>query len=119
MYKDVELIAHCICVASVKISVGSVVESLVSRYENHFTSSRQETEEHALEEMIIAENGPLLQHADPTLEKAMENYWKSGEKDGEWHFIRRSQNIRSYTGDSSAVGAHMFDNISKLPFMES
>ena len=64
MYNDVELIVHCICVASVKISVESVVESLVSRYENHFTSSRQRTEEHALEEMIIAENGPLLQHTD-------------------------------------------------------
>ena len=91
----------------------------MSRYENHFRSSRQETEEHALEEMIIAENGPLLQHAAPILEKAMENYWKSGEKDGEWHFIRRSQNIRSYTGDSSKVVGRMFGNIPKFPFMES
>ena len=103
--------------ASVKISVEIVVESLVSRYENHFTSSRQGTEEHALEEMIIAENGPLLQHADTILEKALENYWKSGGKDGEWHFIRRSQNIRSCMGDSSKAVGRMFDNISKLPFV--
>ena len=88
----------------------------MSRYENHFTSSPQGTEEHALEEIIIAENGPLLQHADPILEKAMENYWKSGEKDGEWHFIRRSQDIRSYTGDSSKVVGRMSYNISKLPY---
>ena len=65
------------------IPVESVVESLVSRYKNHFTSSRQGTEEHALEEMIIAENGPLLQHADSILQKAMENLWKSGGKDGD------------------------------------
>ena len=101
--------------ASVKISVESVVEILASRYENHFTSSRQGTEEHAPEEMIIAENGPLLQHADSIPEKAMENYWKSRGKDCEWHFIRRSKNIRSYTGDSSKVVGRMFDNISKLP----
>ena len=94
--------------ASVRISVESVVESLVSRCDNHFKSSRQRTEEHALEEMIIAGNGPLLQDADSILEKAMENYWESGEKDGEWHFIRRSQNIRSYTGDSSkGVGRYL------------
>ena len=80
MYKDVELIVYCICMASVKISVESVVESLVSRHENHFTSSRQGTEEHALEEIIIAENGLLIQHADSILEIAMENYWISGEK---------------------------------------
>ena len=116
MYKDVELIVHCICVASVKISVETVVESLVSRYESHFTSSWQGTEEQALEEMIIAENGPCY---NTILEKAMEHFWKNREKDGKWHFIRRSQNIRSYMGDSSKVVGRMFDNISKLPFMES
>ena len=54
----------------------SVVESLVSRYEKHFDSSRQPTEQHSLDEMIIAENRPLLHHADEILERAMNRYWR-------------------------------------------
>ena len=91
----------------------------MSRYKNHFTSSSQLTEEHALEEMVIAENGPLLQHADSIIENAMEHYWKSGDKDGVWHFLRRSENIRSFTGDSGKVVSRMLKDVSKLPFMES
>ena len=68
-------------------AVESVVEILVSRYEQHFDSSRQITEDHALEEMQIAENGPLLQHADSLLDRAMNNYWKSNSERGQWHFI--------------------------------
>ena len=49
----------------------NVSESFVSRYEKHFDSSRQSTEEHSLAEMIIAENVPLLHHADEILERAM------------------------------------------------
>ena len=56
------------------MSVESVVESLVSRYEHHFSSSRQPLEDHALNEMLIAENGPL--DADRILEKSMDKYWK-------------------------------------------
>ena len=94
---------HCILAAAVKVSVESVVESLVSRYTNHLTSVRQGTEEeHALGEMIIAENGPELQHADLVVEKSMNEYWK-GRKASGWHFVRRSENIKSYTGDSSKV----------------
>ena len=73
MFEDVEVVIHSICIAAIKVSVESVVESLVSRYENHFNSSRQMSEEHSLEEMVIAENGPLLQHADPILKRAMHN----------------------------------------------
>ena len=61
--------------AAVKLSVDSVVESLVSRYQNHLTATRQGAEEsHALEEMIIAENGPVVQHADAIIEQAMNAY---------------------------------------------
>ena len=83
LFCDVEIIVHCICTAAIKISVESVVESLVSRYEKHFDSSRQMKEENALEEMLIAENGPLLHHADPLLERAMVKYWKTKAKNSE------------------------------------
>ena len=49
LFDGVELTIHIIRVAAVKISIESVVESLVSRYEAHFDKSRQFTEEHALE----------------------------------------------------------------------
>ena len=109
---------HCISVAAVKISVESVVESLVSRYENHFPKERCGTEEsHALEKMVIAENGPLLQHADSIIEAAMNEYWKDKKQTG-WHFIRKSDNIKQYTGSSSKIIGRFFDTKSKLPFMK-
>ena len=118
LYKNVELIIHCISVAAVKISVESVVESLVSRYENHLTPTRQGTEEdHAREEMIISENGPVLQHADSIIEAAMGEYWKEKKVSG-WHFVRTSENIRSYTGNASKVIGRLLETKSKLPFME-
>ena len=62
---------QCISTAVVKISVESVVESLVSRYENHFDSGRQLNEDRALDEMEISENGPELVKADVVLTAAM------------------------------------------------
>ena len=120
LFNAVEVVDHCICTAAFKISVESIVESLVSRYKKHLDSSRQMTEEHSLEEMSIADNGPLLQHADPLLERAVNKYWKRNESNerGEWHFIRRSDDIRSYTGGSSKVIGKMLKEKSKLPFMD-
>ena len=74
LFRNVKVIIHLICVACAKVSVESVVESLVSRYEKHFDSSRQPTEQHSLDEMIIAENRPLLHHTDEILERAMNQY---------------------------------------------
>ena len=64
IFKNVSVIVHIILTGCVKTSVESVVETLVSRYENHFTSSRQLDEDNALDEMIISENGPALHDAD-------------------------------------------------------
>ena len=118
LYQDVEVIVHCICTAAVKVSVESVIETILSRYEEHFDSSRQLTEEHALEEMQIAESGPFLQHADTLLDRAMTKYWRSKNDQGHWHFIRKTDDIRQYTGGSSKVLGKMFDEKSKLPFMD-
>ena len=74
MYSGIEISLHIVCTAAVKLSVESVVESLVSRYECHFGSARQLWEEHALKEMEIAENGPNLVNADKILYCAMSRY---------------------------------------------
>ena len=66
---------------------------LVSRYENHFTASRQLTEENALNEMIISENGPNLHEANGVLERVLNDYWSAKSQDGKWHFIRSGENI--------------------------
>ena len=116
-FNTTRVIVHCICVASVKVSVESVVESLVSRFEHHFGSSRQPSEEHSLDEMIIVENGPLLHHADTIIENAMTNYWKEHDENGDWHFIRRTEDVRSYTGGTSKVVGKLLDQSPKLPFM--
>ena len=117
LYEDVEVIVHCITVAVVKISVESVVESLVSRYSNHISPMRQGTSEiSSLEEMIISENGPLLQHADSIIESAMNRYWTEKKMSG-WHFLRKSRNIESYRGGSSKVIGRLLNTPSKFPFM--
>ena len=82
LFRNVKVIIHLICVACVKVSVESVVESLVSRYEKHFDSSRQPTKQHSLDEIIIAENEPLLHHTDKILERAMHQYWRVANHDG-------------------------------------
>ena len=74
LFKGVEIIVQVLCAAAVKISVESDVESLVSRYEKHFKIDRQLGEENADFEMEIAENGPLLIHADRILKNAMDIY---------------------------------------------
>ena len=120
IFSDVEFIIHCICTACIKISVESVVESLVSRHENHSDTSRQMSEDHTLEEMLIAENGPLLYHAaDPILRRATDKYLKNKDiKLSKWHFVRKTNDIRKYTGGSSKVIGKILDTKSKLPFMD-
>ena len=67
LYTGVELTLHCVSVAAIKISVESVVESLVSRCESHFDFKSQLTEDKALDEMEISENRPTFVKADAVL----------------------------------------------------
>ena len=87
--------------ACVKVSVESVVESIVSTYEKHFHHSRQPNEEHALDEMIIAENRPFLYEAEGIIESAMQSYRREHSTTGKWHFLRVTNDIRLYTGCAS------------------
>ena len=114
---ECHVIIHVILSACVKVSVESVVESIVSRYERHFHHSRQPNEEHALNEMIIAENGPFLHQAEGILEAVMHSYWKEHTTTSKWHFLRFTDDIRSYTGGASKVVGKLLDRKSKLSFM--
>ena len=64
LYENVEIIIHILCVAATTMSVESVVESWVSIYEAHSNKHRPISNERAEQEICVAVNGPLLQHAD-------------------------------------------------------
>ena len=94
-----------------------LTESIVSRYEKHFNSARQPSADHALNEMIIAENGPILHHVDKIMDRAIEKYWKEHSVNGKWHFLRNTEDICTYTCDSSKVVEKLFNEQSKIPFI--
>ena len=89
---DMKLVLHCLCVAAVKFSVESSVESLVSRYERHFDKGRQLHETDANHEMAISENGPMLHNADPVIKRSLNKYVRDHNKSGKgrWHFTATS-----------------------------
>ena len=85
LYEGIELIMHAISAATVAISVESIVESVVSIYENRQTKARTLSEDRANHEMQIGFNGPDIAKSDNILEKAMDAYFKT-HKQEKWHF---------------------------------
>ena len=116
VFKGVELTMHIICASAVKVSVESDVESLVSRYEKHFKIDRQLDEHRAEDEMEIAENGPLLVHADKILKKAMDKYWK--ETGTETGLKGESKSSATLFKQSKVVDRFKMEK-SKLTYMDS
>ena len=76
-----------------KHSCESVLESFVSRYENHFDSRRSTDEETSNQEFQIAVNNPNIAYCDGIGQEAMDKYWKDKSKDGkvggERHFYKK------------------------------
>ena len=114
LYEGIELIMHTISAASVAISVESIVESVVSIYENRQNKSRTIGEDRANLEMQIGFNGPNLSKADIILEKAMDAYFKSHKK-GKWHFTMDPCRL-DYT--VSKLIDTKINSTSKLSFMD-
>ena len=85
LYEGVEFIMHAISAACVAISVESIVESVVSMYENRQTKFRNLGEDRANHEMQIGCNGTNLAKCDRLLEKTMNSYFET-HKQGKWHF---------------------------------
>ena len=117
LYVDIEMVMHVICVAAASMSAESVIESMVSIYENRNNNFRPISEERAVLEMNIAINGPELPHADSIIQESMTEYWKNSgkRKTGDWHFVRKSQNIRDFA--VSKVVDRMSSAKPNLPFM--
>ena len=103
-----------------KHSCESVLESFVSKYENHFDQRRNTDEETINQEFEISNNGSSLALCDTVVEEAMDAYWRSKSKDGlaEWHFYRTSvvEKLKTFTGDSEVLN-RMLTSRNNLPFM--
>ena len=103
--------------AAIKVSVESVVESLVSRYESHFTKNRNLLEKNDLDDMNIAETGQC--HA--VMEAAMKKYWWAwGSASGKWHFISKSEasTILDYKANCGEATIRLMKQKSKYSIKE-
>ena len=86
LFKSIEVIMNAIAVSAVKHSCESILESFVSRYENHFDVRRNTKETSTNEEFTIAVNGPSLAHCDAVVLEAMNSY--CAERGSNWIFFR-------------------------------
>ena len=87
LFNEIEMIMQAISVCCVKVSCKSVLESLVSIFENHYEWNMNEKS--TSDEFMIAINCPNLSHADAVIKIAMNSYWNSRQSgQGTWHFFR-------------------------------
>eukprot|EP00112_Aurelia_sp_Birch-Aquarium-sp1_P018891 Seg4584.3 transcript_id=Seg4584.3/GoldUCD/mRNA.D3Y31 product="hypothetical protein" protein_id=Seg4584.3/GoldUCD/D3Y31 len=104
--------------AAVKQSCESILESMVSRYENHFSSDRNMAQDNINDEFFVAANGPSLGHCDKVVEEAMDRYWRLKQQPG-WHFYRTTvlEQLKDFDGDSKVLHKLM-NTASHFKFME-
>ncbi|CAB4005233.1 Hypothetical predicted protein, partial [Paramuricea clavata] len=119
LFVDIEMVMQAISVCCVKISCESVLESLVSVFENHFDPNRNMKEESTTEEFMITVNGPSLGHADAVIREAMNCAQKSGGSTS-WQFFRTTvlEQLREHSGGSKVLD-RMLKGHSKFPFMDT
>ena len=96
--KNIEAVMDVICQACTFKSVESVVESWISTLEHHSSKQHKLTEDSIHTQMMIACNGPPVQHSKAIVEDAMKRYWAKcvNSKNFDGHFIRRSERIKPY-----------------------
>ena len=75
------------------------------------------TEENAHQEMVIAENGPVLVHATPLLTRALDKYFLNETKSSEWHFFPTYE-TGFYLPDTSKTIKRLQKEQSRLSFMD-
>lgn len=114
LFQGIEMIMQAIAVSAVKQLCESVLESLVSKYENHF--NRNLAEGKVNDAFFVAVNGPSLGHCDSVVECAMDRYWKSRQ---DWHFYKTTalEKLKKFDGDSKVL-TKMLNEDSKFKCME-
>ena len=117
LYEDVEAIIQVLCDAATSMSVESIVESWVSIYEAHSNKHRPIANDRAEQEISVAVNGPLLQHADPVIKAALRSMFKNSKdkRNMGGRFIRRNNNVKDFAVSKSVDSFVNKPNIK--PFM--
>ena len=80
------MIMQATVVGCIKVSVESIAESMISKYNNHNDKKRNLGEQVADDEMMIDYNGPVMAEADGVLKDALDLHFKGSE----WHFTAPS-----------------------------
>ena len=95
------MVMQAMAVLSVKQSCESVLESMVSKYENHFSYNRNMAEDRINYEFFVVVNGPSLGHCESVIEKSMNSYWKHQG----WHFFRSCvlEKLKDFNGNSKVL----------------
>ena len=115
LFEGIEMVIQAMATSAVKHSCESVLESLVSKFENHFDLCRNMGEDSAADEFEIAVNGPSLAHSDSVVKEAMQLYWKGNP----WHFFKTSVVEKlGEGGDKSCVLKRLYNTKNHLPIMD-
>ena len=107
------MVMHVFCVAAIKMSVESIIESHVSIFETMFPKCRTPEEKNANNSMMIRLNGPNLAHCIPVVKNALVRY---SEKHKTFFTVQR-ESIKSSFQVSKVLHRKKHE-LSKLPFME-
>ena len=83
LYEGIELVLRAAFEASIKLSVESVAESVISVYNLHNTKLRAINEETADDELFVVYNGPEIGEAEEVLSEALDLHFKDSRG---WHF---------------------------------
>jgi hypothetical protein len=111
LYVGCEMVVEAIVVAAIKMTVESIAESVISRYNTHNSKLRSMSEEAVNNELWIACNGPELGGADRILSSALSKYFRQGN----WHFVtRKGEQSKLY---NSKVINRIISQESRLPFV--
>ena len=118
LFRDIEMILHIMCCGATSLSVESVVESWISVYEAHSNKHRPISNDRAEMEVVVAVDGPKLQHADSVIKKSLRLMFSTSKSvaDRGGHFVRRSENIKDYSVSKVVDG--FASVVKKTPFME-
>ena len=111
LYQGCEAVMNSLTQAATIKTVESVVESWISVLEHHANKSRPLKSESIHSEMMVAINGPLLQHSQGVVSETMKAYWGQLKKESlrKGHFTRRGGDVKSWLV-SNAV-----DALNKVP----
>ena len=75
LFKDIEMVLQAISVGCIKLSVESVAEFMVSKYNLHNNPLRSISEENANDEIFLSYNGPVIGGSDGLLREALTRHF--------------------------------------------